>query len=177
MLSTDLVPVHNDIWRKLPLFLKGFEPSLWRRQKGHKGCDLNTDPEVFLLSCIQFWVVDLRYFCTHCLHFTGLTLCFYIWACLEYWSTVKILEVWAGKLKQQQQRVYTQNQGFIYIFHHSPLIKLGNATTIYIYLPLNSTQWDRGLLLPKQDRNQSTETSFCGCYQTQQHLQDNGRGG
>lgn len=101
MLSTDLVPVHNDIWRKLPLFLKGFEPSLWRRQKGHKGCDLNTDPEVFLLSCIQFGVVDHGYFCTHCLHFTGPTLWIYIWARLEYWSAVKILEVWAGKLKHQ----------------------------------------------------------------------------
>lgn len=102
MLSTDLVPVHNDIWRKLPFsswrdFKPYREPSLWRRQKGHRGCDLNTDPEVFLyLPASSFEVVNLRCFPTRRLHFTGPTLWILIRACPEHWSGIEVLEAWAS---------------------------------------------------------------------------------
>lgn len=72
MLSTDLVPVHNDIWRKLPFSSwRDFKPCrepflLWRQR--HKGCDLNTDSEVFLYLP---GALNLRCFPTHSLHFTG----------------------------------------------------------------------------------------------------------
>lgn len=89
MLSTDLVPVHNDIWRKLPFssrrdFKPSREPLLWRRRKGHKGCDLNTDPEVFLyLPASSLELINLRCSPTHRLHFIGPALWIGIWACLE----------------------------------------------------------------------------------------------
>lgn len=50
MLSTDLVPVHNDIWRKLPFsswkdFRPDYEPFT---EQVTKAMTLNTNPDVFL---------------------------------------------------------------------------------------------------------------------------------
>lgn len=121
MLSTDLVPVHNDIWRKLPLFLKGVEPSLWRRQKGHGSCDLNTDSEVFSTVLHPVWSgwPQIFLYTLPPFHWSDpldlyLSLPGVLERCQNFGSMSE-----DAQTPTDQQRLDIQTQGFVDIFHHS----------------------------------------------------------
>lgn len=170
MLSTDLVPVHNDIWRRLPFsswrdFKPYHKPLLWRRQclKG-----LNTDPEVFLSTFLPpVWHGKPQVF-----SYTQPPL---HWSDHFYLSLPGVLEQYQGfgsmssvaievvsaplhflhKEGSNNPRVYLDTDTGISFIWPAPRDKTGGGGTpaLNTCLPLPfSTQWDGELLLPKNDK-------------------------
>ena len=151
MLSTDLVPVHNDIWRKLPFssrrdFKPSREPVLWRRRKGHTGHDLNTDPEVFLcLPASSLELINLRCSPTHRLHFIGPALWTGIWACLENWSGIKVLEAWTAVSSETLHCISCTKkarptQKFSFIWPPAPDKTGGHLSAVDLQTPHSETE-------------------------------------
>lgn len=130
-------------------------------------------------------MVVVRCFPTHCLHFTGQALWAVIWACLECWSNIKVLEAWAVEpLKRWllhcvscTRKAQTVREGFSFIWP-SPLDKTGgrynpkHLSAVDLQTPHSEA---KGLLPPPPKHDKiKVQNLIRGCYQMQQHLQDDG---
>lgn len=125
------------------------EPSPW--QKGRKGCDLNTDPEVLLYlpaSALE-WLTSAVF-----LRFTGPTL--YVRACPDWYQRFGSMSEWSARLHgfscaRQARRSESFNPA-VQGFSHPPLDKnRGRPRTSVHPWHSDSTQWDGGRLLPPKN--------------------------
>ncbi len=141
MLSTDLVPVHNDIWRKLPFSSwRIMNPYFEEDMKVTEDATLTLTQKCFLPSSLQFKVANIRCFLTNCLHFLSPAPWILIWACLNNWSDINFGSMSSGaittlnstafpaqgRLKQFKSLSRHRHKVSLYMTI-SPLIKLGGA--------------------------------------------------
>lgn len=189
MLSTDLVPVHNDIWRRLPFsswrdFKPYHKPLLWRRQclKG-----LNTDPEVFLSTFLPpVWHGKPQVF-----SYTQPPL---HWSDHFYLSLPGVLEQYQGFGSMSSVAIEVVSAPLHFLHKegsNNPRVYLDTDTGIsFIWpAPRDKTGGGGGHSSPKHlsalallhtvRRRTSTPQKWQnhGCYQMQQRLRDDGRGG
>lgn len=166
------------------------EPSLWRRQKGHKGCDLNTDPDVFpyLRASSLEWLTSGVFLPTPSVSLvwhseftfepawtTGAVSAFWKYEQWSHWGPLLFLR----KKGSNNPRVYPDiDTGFHLFFPFSPnkTGKCYNPIHLFALDPQTPHSEMEDFYSPNMTKTK-IQNLIHGCYQMQQHLQDNGSGG